>query len=80
MAVLVDDLKNKVLENVKDCDNAVVITGYFSPDIIEEIAAIGVPLAYYYGMYGVDKIAKPIYDKLCSINSMYAIENVGGIS
>lgn len=72
MAVLVDDLKDKVLENVKDCDNAVVITGYFSPDIIEEIAAIGVPLAYYYGMYGVDKIAKPIYDKLCSINSMYA--------
>ena len=37
MAVLVDDLKKKVLDNVKKSDRVTIITGYFSPDMIDEI-------------------------------------------
>ena len=37
--------------------------------MIDEIAKMGVPFVYYYGMYGIDKIAKPVYDKLISINN-----------
>lgn len=55
--------KKKVLENAKESDQIIIITGYFSPDMIDEIAKMGVPFVYYYGMYGIDKIAKPVYDK-----------------
>ena len=61
--------KKKVLENAKESDQIIIITGYFSPDMIDEIAKMGVPFVYYYGMYGIDKIAKPVYDKLISINN-----------
>lgn len=71
MAILVDDLKQKVLDNIKNSDRATIITGYFSPDIIEEIAHLEIPFVYYYGMYGTDKISKPVYDKLASINNAY---------
>ena len=67
MAILVKNLKKKVLENAKESDQIIIITGYFSPDMIDEIAKMGVPFVYYYGMYGIDKIAKPVYDKLISI-------------
>ena len=53
MAVLVDNLENTVIENVKASDHVTIITGYFSPDIIEKIAQLGIPLTYYYGMYGI---------------------------
>lgn len=69
MAILVKNLKKKVLENAKESDQIIIITGYFSPDMIDEIAKMGVPFVYYYGMYGIDKIAKPVYDKLISINN-----------
>ena len=59
MAILVKNLKKKVLENAKESDQIIIITGYFSPDMIDEIAKMGVPFVYYYGMYGIDKIAKP---------------------
>lgn len=55
MAILVKNLKKKVLENAKESDQIIIITGYFSPDMIDEIAKMGVPFVYYYGMYGIDK-------------------------
>ena len=30
--------KKKVLENAKESDQIIIITGYFSPDMIDEIA------------------------------------------
>ena len=47
MAVLVDNLENNVIENVKASDHVTIITGYFSPDIIEKIAQLGIPLRRY---------------------------------
>lgn len=38
MAILVKNLKKKVLENAKESDQIIIITGYFSPDMIDEIA------------------------------------------
>lgn len=43
MAILVKNLKKKVLENAKESDQIIIITGYFSPDMIDEIAKMGVP-------------------------------------
>ena len=56
MAILVKNLKKKVLENAKESDQIIIITGYFSPDMIDEIAKMGVPFVYYYGMYGIPGI------------------------
>lgn len=50
MAVLVDDLLKNVLINANSSDRIVIITGYFSPDIIDKIAALGKPFEYYYGI------------------------------
>ena len=36
MAILVKNLKKKVLENAKESDQIIIITGYFSPDMIDE--------------------------------------------
>ena len=47
MAILVKNLKKKVLENAKESDQIIIITGYFSPDMIDEIAKMGVPFVYY---------------------------------
>lgn len=57
MAILVKNLKKKVLENAKESDQIIIITGYFSPDMIDEIAKMGVPFVYYYGMYKLMKLA-----------------------
>ena len=71
MAVLVDDLLTSVLTDANSSDKIVIITGYFSPDIIDKVAALGKPFEYYYGMYGVDKIRKKILDVMRNITSQY---------
>ena len=72
MAVLVDDLLKNVLINANSSDRIVIITGYFSPDIIDKIAALGKPFEYYYGMYGVDKIRLSVLSALRNINAQYS--------
>ena len=72
MAVLVDDLLKNVLINANSSDRIVIITGYFSPDIIDKIAALGKPFEYYYGMYGVDKIRPSVLSALRNINAKYS--------
>ena len=72
MAVLVDDLLKNVLINANSSDRIVIITGYFSPDIIDKIAELGKPFEYYYGMYGVDKIRPSVLSALRNINAKYS--------
>ena len=72
MAVLVNDLLKNVLINANSSDRIVIITGYFSPDIIDKIAALGKPFEYYYGMYGVDKIRSSVLSALRNINAKYS--------
>ena len=69
MAILVDRLKNKVMSNARKSDKIVIITGYLSPEIIDEIAALGKPFEFYYGMYAVDKIGSTVLTALRAIVS-----------
>ncbi len=69
MAIFVDKLKAEVIANAKLSDKIVVITGYFSPDVIEEIADLGIPFEFYYGMYAVDKIRAGVLKALRGIVS-----------
>ena len=71
MAVLVDDLLNNVLVNANSSDKVVIITGYFSPDIIDKVASTGKEFEYYYGMYGVDKIKKTVLNALKTVDAKY---------
>ena len=72
MVVLVNDLLKNVLTNANSSDKIVIITGYFSPDIIDKIAALGKPFEYYYGMYGVDKIRSSVLFALRKITLKYS--------
>ena len=36
MAVFVDDLKKAVIDNAKASDKIVIISGYLSPDMVDE--------------------------------------------
>lgn len=56
MAVFVDDLKKAVIDNAKASDKIVIISGYLSPDMVDEVATLGIPFEFYYGMYGVEKM------------------------
>lgn len=64
MAILVENLKQSVVDTSKISDKVVIISGYFSPDVIDEIAKLNVPFTFYYGMYAIDKITEPIHNKL----------------
>ena len=76
MAILVDKLKDEVISNAKSSNKVVIITGYFSPDIIDEIASLGVTFEYYYGMYGVDKIRASVLNALKSIETKWPNLNI----
>lgn len=69
MAVIVKNLKECILNNAKESDKVVIISGYFSPDIIEEIAKLNVSFTFYYGMYAIDKISDIVYRKMKSIDT-----------
>ena len=69
MAIFVDKLKDEVIANASVSDKIVVITGYFSPDVIDEIATLGIPFEFYYGMYAVDNIRATVLKALRSIVS-----------
>ena len=51
MAIFVDNLEALVMSNVSSSDEIIIISGFFSIDIIESIAKTGIPTTFYYGMY-----------------------------
>lgn len=69
MAVIVDELKEFVIDNAKKSDNIIIVSGYFSPDIIDEIAKLNVQFSFYYGMYAIDRISDIVYKKMKNIEA-----------
>lgn len=51
MAISVENLEKLVLENTEKYDRTIIISGFFSADVLEDIAKTGKPLSFYYGMY-----------------------------
>ena len=71
MAVNVDNLKRLVIDNTKASDRIVIISGYATPDMVEEIAKIGVQVSFFYGMYKKRGLTKLTYEKLTDIDARY---------
>ncbi len=51
MDFYVEDLKNQVINQTYNHDEIIIISGYFSADILEEIAKTNKTVKFYYGMY-----------------------------
>lgn len=51
MAVSIEELEKLVLKNTEKSDKTVIISGFFSADVLEDIAKTGKPISFYYGMY-----------------------------
>lgn len=71
MSVFVDNLESCVMSNAATSDEIVVISGYFSVDIIEKIAKLGKKTKFYYGMYLRNGISKVNYDAFTRLESSY---------
>lgn len=71
MAIFVDDLKTTVIDNAMASEKIVIISGYLSPDMVDEVAKLGIPFEFYYGMYGVEKIRSTVLNTLRALVSKY---------
>ena len=72
MAVLVDNLLSSLVSSTTNCDQIVIISGYSSPDIVEEIAKLGKPTTFYYGMYGAEGITERQLISFRTLQTKYA--------
>lgn len=71
MSVSVDKLKSLVMKNVSVSDELIIISGYFSIDILEEIAKQGINTTFYYGMYLRNGISIANYSAFKRLESTY---------
>ena len=72
MAVLVDNLLSSLVSSTTNCDQIVIISGYSSPDIVEEIAKLEKPTTFYYGMYGAEGITERQLTSFRTLQTKYA--------
>lgn len=67
MSISVSNLESIVLTNSAVADNITIISGYYSADVLEDIAKIGKPTTFYYGMYqynGLSVLQQTVFSKL----------------
>ncbi|MCD8103948.1 MAG: NgoFVII family restriction endonuclease [Lachnospiraceae bacterium] len=72
MPVSFDNLKNIVLENAKSSDEIIVISGYFSLDMLETLARTGKKISFYYGMYLRSGLSQANMDGFKRLASTYS--------
>lgn len=71
MSIHVDDLESLVMSNVGTSDEIIIISGYFSVDILEKIAKTGKTTTFYYGMYLKNGIRVADYNAFKSLEMTY---------
>ena len=71
MAVSVDGLKTKVIANVLVSDEVTIISGFFSADMLNEIAKTGVKTNFYFGMVFNDVISRANKNKFDALEAAY---------
>ena len=71
MAIFVDNLESLVMTNTTSSDEITIISGYFSIDIIENIAKHGVPTTFYYGMYLRNGLSPSYYSAFQRLEATY---------
>ena len=62
MSIFVDNLEALVMSNAAKSDEIIIISGFFSVDIIEKVANYGKKTTFYYGMYLRNGISQANYD------------------
>ncbi len=71
MAIYVDNLSSYVMNQASSCDEITIISGYFSIDILENIAKFRVPTIFYYGMYLRNGLSQSNYDEFKRLEALY---------
>lgn len=71
MSIFIDNLEPLVMSNVATSDEIVIISGFFSIDIIENIAKKGIPTTFYYGMYLRNGISVSYYNSFKRLETTY---------
>lgn len=71
MPIFTDNLEALVMSNVSSSDEIVIISGFFSVDIIEGVAKKGIPATFYYGMYLRNGISASNYNSFKRLESAY---------
>lgn len=71
MSIFVDNLETLVMSNAAASDEIIIISGYFSIDIIENIAQQGIPTTFYYGMYLRNGITPSYYNSFKRLEATY---------
>ncbi len=71
MSIFVDNLAPLVMANAAKSDEITIISGYFSIDILENIAKLNIPTTFYYGMYLRNGISPSYYSEFKRLESTY---------
>lgn len=71
MAVNVKDLNKLVLDNANRCDKVIIISGFATPNVVEDIAKTGKEILFYYGMYRKRGLTSLTLEKLKNLDAKY---------
>lgn len=76
MTVSVEKLEQLILDNLQKYDTATIVSGFFSADVLKDIAQIGNPITFYYGMYPWNQITELQYQAFQRLESSYPNINI----
>ncbi len=76
MAVSVEKLEQLILDNTRKHDKTIIISGFFSADVLEDIAKTGKPISFYYGMYTWNQLTELQYKAFQRLESYYPNMNI----
>lgn len=71
MSISVDNLEKIILHYASLSDEIIVISGYFSTDILEKLAKTRLPIHFYYGMYLKNGLSTANYTRLNNLSATY---------
>ncbi len=71
MSIYVNNLESLVMSNADKSDKIIIISGFFSIDILEKIAMKGKPTEFYYGMYLRNGISSTNYNSFKRLEATY---------
>ena len=72
MAISVEQLEQLVIDHANAHDDVLIISGYFSSDVIEDIAKTGKNVTFYYGMYPWSQITTLQHNSFQKLESLYS--------
>ena len=71
MSISVKNLNQLIMNTIQQNDEITIISGFFSVDIIENIAKTGKPTTFYYGMYLKNGLSLAYYNAFKRLKCLY---------